>query len=192
MDLNDARVFVGAAHAGTLSDAARDLEVPTSARSINHCAPMPPLSGRFVSSPARLVRDRRTHDTELLHPERSDTFDSLPMHPFPYIAGAMTQFQRGILARDQEPDDIQIDKCHFRQVQNDPSLGAVDVSPQLADIVSSNAADQTNGRVCRVRQCLDPQHKMGNPLAFHPYHRRAANVDVCGDLIRLGALPINY
>src|SRR5476649_2363874 len=30
MDLNDVRVFVAAAHAGTLSGAARDLEVPTS------------------------------------------------------------------------------------------------------------------------------------------------------------------
>jgi hypothetical protein len=95
----------------------------------------------------------------------------------------MTQFQGGVLARDQEPDDIQIDKCHFRQVQNDPSLGAVDVSPQSVDVVRSNPADQANRRVCRVRLCLDPQHKIGNPSAVHPYHRWAANVAVSGGLI---------
>ena len=110
------------------------------------------------------------------------------MHPLAYIAGTMTQFQGAVLARDQESDDIQIDKCHLRQVQNDPSLRAVDVSPQPSNVVRSNPADQTNRRVCRVRLCLDPQHKMGNPLAVHPYHRRAANVDVCGDLIRLRGL----
>jgi hypothetical protein len=107
------------------------------------------------------------------------------MHPLAYIAGTMTQFQGAVLARDQESDDIQIDKCHLRQVQNDPSLRAVDVSPQPGNVVRSNPADQTNRRGRRVRLYLDPQHKMGNPLAVHPYHRRAANVDVCGDLIRL-------
>ncbi len=110
------------------------------------------------------------------------------MHPLSYVAGTMTQFQRGVLAREEEPDDIQIDKCHLGQVQNDPSLRAVDVSPQFGDVVRSNPPDQTNRRVCRVRQCLDPQHKMGNPLAVHPYHRRAANVDACGDLMRLRGL----
>lgn len=90
------------------------------------------------------------------------------MHPLSYVAGTMTQFQRCVLACDQEPDDIQIDKSHLGQVQNDPSLRAVDVSPQFGDVVSSNAADQTNQRMCRVRQCLDLQHKTGNPSRSIP------------------------